>query len=377
MTHFTMAALASLWLAIVGCGSGPSSPHASTTPIQSPVATPSPVGMSPSPMAPTPATTGTPAPTPTLATGQWHLFELTSGIPVYSIDVDPGSREVLLAGTGDGLRSFGIFASRDGGRTWQSDGLIGAAVVSLQFDPAGSGDAFALAGNAVCHRAPRPSGEWSVPEGKDPTGPPYETARTLAVGPGGTLRVSAGGDVSVSRDAGETYAHVAIFPPIDGYECHNVHDVAIAPTDSSVVYVANVGGLVASTDAGMSWPRIDCPPTLSGRKWGIAVDPTSSMIAYSGTGSKIRKTADGGKTSTTFEVGGLDVSALVIDPVESSTIYAGTARGVRVSHDGGRSWSSLGTDFPAARIDDLAIDPVDGRTIYAATDAGVAVFVVP
>ena len=101
------------------------------------------------------------------------------------------------------------------------------------------------------------------------------------------------------------------------------------------------------------------------------------MIAYSGTGSKIRKTADGGKTSTTFEVGGLDVSALVIDPVESSTIYAGTARGVRVSHDGGRSWSSLGTDFPAARIDDLAIDPVDGRTIYAATDAGVAVFVVP
>jgi hypothetical protein len=48
-----------------------------------------------------------------------------------------------------------------------------------------------------------------------------------------------------------------------------------------------------------------------------------------------------------------------------------------VSKDGGRSWSSLGTEFPATTVNDLAIDPVDGRRIFAATDAGVALFVLP
>jgi photosystem II stability/assembly factor-like uncharacterized protein len=148
---------------------------------------------------------------------------------------------------------------------------------------------------------------------------------------------TAGGGVWKSVNGGSTWD-----PVFDKTGIAAIGDVAIAPSDDSIVWVGT----------GEANPRND--------------------ISY---GNGVYKSVDAGKTWTHM---GLDdtrqIARIVIDPVNPDHVLVGAlgdvfrdsnARGVYETTDGGKTWRQTLYVGPQSGISDLAMDPKDPRTVYA------------
>jgi photosystem II stability/assembly factor-like uncharacterized protein len=231
------------------------------------------------------------------------------------------------------------------------------------------------------------------------------------------VATSAGG-VWKSTDGGLSFK-----PIFDDQPCSSIGSIAVAPSDSNVVYVgtgeANIRGNVAagvgifkSTDAGKTWKHVW---NQVGHIGTMAVHPTNPNIAFAavlghafGPNSErgIYRTTDGGSSWSKVhfvndETGASDVCFDVTNP---RTLYAGfwqTRRqpweltsggpgsGLYVSRDGGDSWDKIGPDAkpkkkptkPAKVLDEeslppgpwgrvgVAVAPSDGSRVYALIEA--------
>ena len=225
------------------------------------------------------------------------------------------------------------------------------------------------------------------------------------------------GGVWKTTDAGRTWA-----PIFDGEDTQSVGAIAVAASDSNVVYVASgeglhrpdlsVGdGIYRSGDAGKTWVHLGL---RDGEQFpAVAVDPTNADRVFAavlghpyGPNAErgIFRSEDGGKTWAKVlykdeRTGGSDV---VIDPKDPRVVYAsmweetlgpwedknqypGTGGGLFKSVDGGTTWTQLKTGLPEnlAQVN-VAIAASDPRRLYAtvattvetayATDKGVAVY---
>jgi len=225
------------------------------------------------------------------------------------------------------------------------------------------------------------------------------------------------GGVWKTTDAGRTWA-----PIFDGEDTQSVGAIAVAASDSNVVYVASgkgcigrnlsVGdGMYRSSDAGKTWVHLGL---RDGEQFpALAVDPTNADRVFAavlghpyGPNAErgIFRSEDGGKTWAKVlykdeRTGGSDV---VIDPKDPRVVYAslweetlgpwedknqypGTGGGLFKSVDGGTTWTQLKTGLPEnlAQVN-VAIAASDPRRLYAtvattvetayATDKGVAVY---
>jgi photosystem II stability/assembly factor-like uncharacterized protein len=158
------------------------------------------------------------------------------------------------------------------------------------------------------------------------------------------------------------------------------------PGDSTTFYFGAVdGGVWKTTDAGTVWlPIFDGQSIAS--IGAIAVAPSDSKIIYAGTGeSDIRsnlasgngvyKSIDAGSTWTHL---GLDdtrqISRIVIDPHDPNIVYVGALghaygpneqRGVYKSVDGGAHWTKVLDQGPSVGISDLAISSGNPRILFA------------
>ena len=230
------------------------------------------------------------------------------------------------------------------------------------------------------------------------------------------------GGVWKTTDAGRTWV-----PIFDEEDTQSVGAIAVAASDSNVVYVASgeglhrpdlsVGdGMYRSSDGGKTWVRPDSKD--GGLRDGeqipaLAVDPTNADRVFAavlghpyGPNAErgIFRSEDGGKTWAKVlykdeRTGGSDV---VIDPKDPRVVYAslweetlgpwedknqypGTGGGLFKSVDGGSTWTQLKTGLPEnlAQVN-VAIAASDPRRLYAAvattvetayaTDKGVAVY---
>lgn len=162
--------------------------------------------------------------------------------------------------------------------------------------------------------------------------------------------------------------------------------VAGVPGDSTTFYFGAVdGGVWKTTDAGTVWlPIFDGQPVAS--IGAIAVAPSDSKIIYAGTGeSDIRsnlasgngvyKSTDAGSTWTHI---GLDdtrqISRIVMDPHNPNMVYVGALghayapneqRGVYKSVDGGTHWTKSLDQGPTVGISDLAISSGNPQILFA------------
>ena len=150
---------------------------------------------------------------------------------------------------------------------------------------------------------------------------------------------AAGGGVWKTEDGGKTYKNIS-----DGYFGGSIGSVAVAKSDSNVIYVGggevtvrgNVSsgyGIWKSEDAGKTWAFSGLPESRHIPR--IVIDPNNSDIVY----------------------------AAVLGNLYKPTIE----RGVYKSINGGKTWEKVLFSNIHAGAVELVMDPTNSRVLYAAT----------
>ncbi|MDP8970946.1 MAG: hypothetical protein M3N52_10725, partial [Actinomycetota bacterium] len=142
----------------------------------------------------------------------------------------------------------------------------------------------------------------------------------------------------VSTDGGSTWAPIS-----DGTlsEVGGALALAVRPDDLDEVWAGTQAGLFASRDAGQTWE-----PLLSGGVTAVAFDPADPQraLAYAPEGGGLVESRDGGQTWT--ELGlvldGDAAGHLAVHPEDADTVYVGTyGQSLLRTTDGGNSWETL------------------------------------
>ena len=150
---------------------------------------------------------------------------------------------------------------------------------------------------------------------------------------------AAGGGVWKTEDGGKTYKNIS-----DGYFGGSIGSVAVAKSDSNVIYVGggevtvrgNVSsgyGIWKSEDAGKTWDFSGLPESRHVPR--IVIDPNNSEIVY----------------------------AAVLGNLYKPTME----RGVFKSINGGKTWKKVLFSNMHAGAVELVMDPTNPRVLYAAT----------
>ena len=212
------------------------------------------------------------------------------------------------------------------------------------------------------------------------------------------------GGVWKTTDYGRTW-----FPIFDDQPTGSIGDVAVAPSNPNVIYVASgeglqrpdlsVGtGMYKSTDAGKTWAFLGLK---EGQQIGnISVDPTNENRVFAAvlghpygpnTERGVYRTTDGGKTwdRVLYKDENTGAVQVTIDPKNPNVVYAdlwaarqgpwengewqGPESGLYKSTDGGTSWQKLTNGLPTVaqglgRIG-FCIAPSEPNRLYATVDA--------
>ena len=213
------------------------------------------------------------------------------------------------------------------------------------------------------------------------------------------------GGVWKTNDYGRTWN-----PIFDDQPTGSVGDIAVAPSNPDVIYVASgegiqrpdlgVGnGVYKSTDAGKTWINTGLK---DGQQIGsIIIDPTNEnrvFVAVLGhpygpnTERGVYRTIDGGKNweRVLYKDENTGAIQVVFDPKNPNIVYAdlwaarqgpwengawqGTESGLFKSTDGGNTWKKLNKGLPTieeglGRIG-FCVAPSDPNRLYATVDAG-------
>jgi len=177
--------------------------------------------------------------------------------------------------------------------------------------------------------------------------------------------------------------HWRCIGPFRGGRTVAVTGVALQP---DVFYMAAVnGGVWKTTDSGNTWnPIFDDQPT--GSVGAIAVAPSDSNILYAGSGEGLQRpdlsTGDGVYKSTdagkTWQHLGLrdaqQITSILIDPIDPNRVFVAAEghpygpnaeRGVFRSTDGGQSFQKVFYKDENTGAADLVFDPSNSQTVYA------------
>jgi photosystem II stability/assembly factor-like uncharacterized protein len=165
-----------------------------------------------------------------------------------------------------------------------------------------------------------------------------------------------------------------------GYQGYGwpVSAIAIATSDSDVVYLGHTNGAVARTsnslDANPSW-EVRSEGLPSAFISSLAVDPADPDIAYctySTFGvSHVFRSDNGGLTWTPIDGEGdtgipdISVHWIAIRPCMSKQLWVGTELGVFVSNDTGTTWHPSSFGLPRTVVESL--DFMDAHTLVAFT----------
>ena len=138
------------------------------------------------------------------------------------------------------------------------------------------------------------------------------------------------------------------------------------PQQAGVLYAGTMSGAFKSTNGGATWQR-----TSRGLKRGsisdLAVAPSDSSIVYA-VGNGVFVSRDGGASWSGPILDWSYVLAVDVDPRDPRRVWIGTSAGLFWSPDGGITWAVADSDL-IARVVDIAVDPFDSDTVYAAVSA--------
>jgi photosystem II stability/assembly factor-like uncharacterized protein len=136
--------------------------------------------------------------------------------------------------------------------------------------------------------------------------------------------------------------------------------IAIAPSDSDVIYAGTIGGdLFATTNASDRPPTWTERPSLDGYVSSIAVHPTDPEVAYATVGffgvPHVLKTTDGG--ANWADVGTTLPDVVAVNPLNPEMIFVGTDAGVFESPNGGSTWLPANGNLASTIVSDVVFRP--------------------
>ncbi|MGZ5508772.1 MAG: WD40/YVTN/BNR-like repeat-containing protein, partial [Limisphaerales bacterium] len=283
-----------------------------------------------------------------------------------SVAIDPASSNVVFAGTQGG----GVFRSTDAAGSWasRSNGLTAVGTGQLALARSNPNTVLATGGGGIFKTADS-GGHWS------PISPGTSPVYSLAIDPLIADIIYAGGNYGPSLagvrktiDGGLNWGQAAHDP------YPNVFALAIAPSNSNVIYAGSGGGgagttgMVARTlDGGASWPYVG---QLSSNASNLAVDWSDPNTVYAVSGGGLLKSTDGGVTWNPINTGLLGVRSITVDPNNSQVLYTGATGGVFKSSNAGQGWNL--TSLNKATNSVVAVRG-DSNKLYAGT-AGFGVY---
>lgn len=298
------------------------------------------------------------------------IFDHESTISIGGIAIDEQHPSTIWVGTGEAnLRnsvSFGdgVYLSRDGGKSWRNMGLKDTQTISrVVVNPKNADIAYVAAvGHTFGPNAER--GVFATFDGGktwqktlfidnvhgaadidiDPSNPDvlYATMWHFDRKPWTFESGDTNGGVFKSVDAGRTWKKLTNLPKLMGRI-----GVKVSPSNPKVVYViaeCNEGTLFRSNDAGATFEKLSSERDLVGRGYYFAdmrVDPTDENRIYVLTNG-LMLSADGGKSFKRIagKVHG-DLHALWIDPKDPRRLWEGNDGGLAVSQDRGDTWEQI------------------------------------
>ena len=289
-----------------------------------------------------------------------HLFERAPTQTVGAVAVDPNDPGVLWAGTGDynaGCETYfgvGLLRSTDGGNTWERrNGIPGADLEDV-----------AMISDVVVD--------------------PRDSAHVVV---GGRRRgcldgTSSAGGIYVSQDAGATWTKRLA----DEF----VHAVVQSPVEADVWWASSSRGVFRSTDNAASWTLQTASglPSGSTGRTEVAIAPSDDSVVYalfqtglSGS-PEVWRTGDRGLTWTRRSLGSaacdgqcsynMTLKVKVDDP---AVVYRGTIHLFK-SADSGASWTDLSGNWgPTQKVHQdthaLLLDPTDPSSVWVGCDGGL------
>ncbi len=196
-------------------------------------------------------------------------------------------------------------------------------------------------------------GAWVTPYALDP-----EYPNTLIAG---------FNNVWLSYNSGSSWEQLTFWN-----EAQKVRCLAIAPSNSEVIYAGRNDLVQRTLDAGFSWQNIRPGlPNLS--PTSIAVDPDDPLhvwITFSGTNAnqKVYESLNGGMDWVNRSAGlpNVPVNSIVIQPNSFNAVYIGTDQGIFFRDDHEPEWQIYGDGLPNVVVSELEINEATGK-IRAAT----------
>jgi photosystem II stability/assembly factor-like uncharacterized protein len=165
-----------------------------------------------------------------------------------------------------------------------------------------------------------------------------------------------------------------------------VIDIAVRPDHHATWYLATVGGVWKTDNAGTSWtPVFDSEGSFS--IGCVTVDPGNPHVVWVGTGENnsqrsvsygdgVYRSADGGKTWENVGLkDSMHIGRIVVDPRDSRVVYVaamgplwspGGDRGLYKTTDAGKTWKAVLTVSENTGVNDVVIDPRNPDVLYAA-----------
>jgi photosystem II stability/assembly factor-like uncharacterized protein len=166
-----------------------------------------------------------------------------------------------------------------------------------------------------------------------------------------------------------------------------VLDIAVDPVKRSTWYLATVGGVWKTTNAGVTWqPIFDGYGSYS--IGCVTIDPHDRFTIWVGTGENnsqrsvgygdgLYKSTDGGRS---FKKVGLEnsehIGKIVVHPEDSNTVFVaaqgplwkeGGDRGLYKTTDGGKTWTKILDVSANTGINEVHLDPTDPNIMYASS----------
>ena len=292
-----------------------------------------------------------------LQNGQWT--SISNGIiisQIYRLSTSQTTNELVLMGLQDNGSVL-----KNNSNFWE---VLGGDGMEALIDPSNNDVMYAEyyygnlykstdGGNNFNSIAPSNSGNWVTPYICDPTN---------------TNILYAGyDDIYKSTDGGNNWTNTT-----NGITSgEKIDDIAIAPSNTNVIYFSVNGNLYKTTNAGSSWTDINT--NFSEDITDIAVaynNPEKVFVTLSGFSDdyKVFYSTDGGNSWTNISNGlpNVPTNTIVYEKYTNDRIYIGTDLGVFVKDGLNSNWATFNNGLPNVVIDELEINYAQNK-IYAAT----------
>ena len=320
------------------------------------------------------------------------------GGSIGAVEVAQSDPNVLYVGGGEKTvrgnvsSGYGVWKSVDAGKTWARAGLEKSRhIPRLRVHPdnpdivyaAVMGNIYKPGGERGVYKSTDGGGSWrqvlfvndqagAVDLTLDPTNPRILYASTWRV-QRTPYSLSSGGEGSAlwkSTDSGETWKEIS---GNEGFPTGTlgIIGVTVSPVNPQRVWAIvehkDKGGLYRSEDGGAKWAQVNSERKLRQRAWyytRVYADTHDENVVYV-LNVQYHRSADGGRTFSTFNAPHGDHHDLWIAPEDANRMIIGDDGGAQISYDAGATWSTY-YNQPTAQFYRVTTDNAFPYRIYVA-----------